>query len=102
MLGLVTIPAVAANKNPSINIPIDVQVGSTLVPAGDYNLTITGTAPDVQVTINKGNKAIVSFPAKEVQSKGLTSVSAQGSGKVPNLESIQLHEFLLVLQDAAH
>ena len=101
MLALVSTPGFAA-KNPSINIPEDVKVGSTLVPAGDYNLSITGTGPDVQVTINQGKKAVVSFSAKEVQAKGLTGISAGGSGKVPTLEAIQLHDVNLVVEDAPH
>ena len=101
VLVLASIPAFAA-RNPTINIPEDVQVGSTLVPAGDYNLSITGSGPEVQVTINQGKKAVVSFAAKEVQVKGLTSISTEGSGKAPTLESIQLHDFNLVLQDAPY
>jgi hypothetical protein len=99
MLVLVSIPAFAA-KNPSINIPESVLVGSTVVPAGDYNLSITGAGPDVQVTINQGKKALATFSAKEIQVKGSTGISAKDSGKIPVLESIQLHDFSLVLQSA--
>jgi hypothetical protein len=99
VLVLASISAFAA-KNPTIDIPEDVKVGSTLIPAGGYNLFITGTGPEVQVTINQGKKAVVSFAAKEVQVKGLTSISTEGSGKDPVLQSIQLHDFDLVLQDA--
>jgi hypothetical protein len=102
MLVLLTIPAFAAKKDPSINIPMDVQVGSTLVHAGDYTLSITGTGPDVQVTINRGSKAVASFSATEIQSKGLTGISALPSGKVPTLAGIQLHDVNLVLQSAPH
>jgi hypothetical protein len=99
VLALVSLPAFAA-KNPSINIPEDVKVGSTFVPAGNYSLTITGTGPEVQVTLNQGKKTIASFSAKEVQEKGLTGISANDSGKVPTLAGIQLHDVSLVLDDA--
>jgi hypothetical protein len=102
MLALASIPAFAAKRNPTINIPEDVEIGSTLVPAGDYSLSITGAGPEVQVTINQGKKAVASFTAKEVQAKGLTGISADSSAKVPVLESIQLHDLSLVLEDAPH
>jgi preprotein translocase subunit SecB len=102
VLATASIPAIAAKKDQSINIPMDVQVGSTLVHAGDYTLSITGTGPDVQVTINRGSKAVASFSATEVQSKGLTGISALPSGKVPTLAGIQLHDVNLVLQSAPH
>jgi hypothetical protein len=100
MLVLFTIPAFAAKKDPSINIPMDVQVGTKVVPAGDYTLSITGAGPQVQVTINHGNKAVASFSATEVQAKGLTSISALPAGKVPTLQGIQLHDMNLVVQSA--
>jgi hypothetical protein len=99
VLALVSAPAFAA-KNPSINIPEDVKVGSTFVPAGDYSLTITGAGPEVQVTLNQGKKTVASFSAKEVQEKGLTGISATDSGKVPTLEAIQLHDVSLVLENS--
>jgi hypothetical protein len=102
MLALASIPAFAAKRNPTINIPEDVEIGSTLIPAGDYSLAITGAGPEVQVTLTKDKKSVASFAAKEVQVKGLTSISADSSGKVPVLEAIQLHDLSLVLEDAPH
>ena len=102
MLALASIPAFAAKRNPTINIPEDVEIGSALVPAGDYSLSITGAGPEVQVTLVKDKKSVASFAAKEVQVKGLTSISEENSGKVPVLLSIQLHDFNLVLQDEPH
>jgi ABC-type Zn uptake system ZnuABC Zn-binding protein ZnuA len=99
VLALVSVPAFAAKKN-NISIPEDVKVGTTLVPAGDYSLTITGAGPEVQVTLTQGKKDVASFTAKEIQSKGLTGISAKDSGKVPTLEGIQLHDVSLVLEDA--
>jgi hypothetical protein len=101
-LVLVSIPAFAGKNNPSINIPEEVEIGSTLVPAGDYTLSISGAGPEVQVILNQGKKDVASFTAKEIQSKGLTSISADSSGKVPVLQSIQLHNFSLVLEGASH
>jgi len=99
VLSLVSIPAFAAKKNPSINIPEDVKIGTTTVPAGDYSLTITGTGPEVQVTLTQGKKDVANFAAKEVQTKGLTGIAASGTGKVPTLEAIQLHDMNLVLEN---
>ncbi len=99
-LVLVSTPAFAGNRNPSVNIPEQVEVGSTLIPAGNYSLSITGAGPEVQVALNQGKKTVASFTAKEIQAKGLSSISAETSGKVPVLQSIQLHDFSLVLEDA--
>jgi hypothetical protein len=100
IMALVSIPAFAA-KNPSVVFPEDVKVGSTLVPAGHYNLTITGAGSDVQVTINQGKKAVVTFTAAQTPAKGLISITSKDAGKAaPSLQSIQLHDFNLVLHNA--
>lgn len=102
MLVLVSTPAFAGKRNPTINIPEEVAIGTTLIPAGDYTLSITGAGPEVQVTLTQDKKSVVSFTAKELPVKGLTGISEDTSPKVPILESIQLHDLSLVIEGAPH
>ena len=62
-LVLFAAPAFAAGKPQSVTLSNAVQVGSTLVPAGDYKLSWTGTGPDVQATLAQNGKAVITFSA---------------------------------------
>ena len=99
MLALFAAPAFAGNNKPqTVTIPETVQVGSTQVPAGDYKLTWTGTGSDVQATLAKYNKTIVTFSAKVVAGKNLPGINTDAKSGVAVLESIQLSKLSLLLE----
>jgi hypothetical protein len=90
MLAFFTTSAFAANKPQKVTLPVAVQVGSTQLAAGDYQLTTTGTGSNVQVTLTQNNKAVVTFPATEVNEKNTPGVETYTQGNVVALESIHL------------
>ncbi|HEY2858157.1 MAG TPA: hypothetical protein VGJ21_07055 [Terracidiphilus sp.] len=51
LLSLLSIPAFAAKNEQSVTFDNTVTVGSTKLPAGQYKVSWTGTAPNVQVTL---------------------------------------------------
>jgi len=97
MLALFTAPAFASNNSQSVNIPSDVKVGSTQLLAGDYRVTWTGSGSDVQVTLAKDGKILVTAPARVVTEKSNHSgITTDSQGGVDVLRAIQLHNMSLV------
>ena len=93
-----SIPALAAKNSQSITLTDTVKVGSTQLAAGDYKVTWTGTAPNVQVTIAAKGKTSVTVPAKLVDAKnGHVALQTNTEGGVQVLQSIQLDNANLVL-----
>jgi hypothetical protein len=100
MLTLFSASAFAGKKPPTVTISHPVQVGSTLVPAGDYKITWTGSGSSVQATLSQNEKAIVTFSAKAVDGTNYPSVTTSGADGAVILESIQLAHVSLVLDKA--
>ena len=102
MLTILSAPAFASGNSQTVNVPEPMKAGSTQLAAGEYNVTWTGTGPDVQVTFAQNRKVLVTVPAKLVVAannyKGLLT-SKQGG--VETLESIQLRNLSLVLQGSS-
>jgi len=97
LLASLSIPAFAKNSQ-SITLTDSVKVGSTQLPAGNYKVTWTGTAPNVQVTIESKGKASVTVPAKLVDAKnGHVALQTDTVGGVQILNTIQLDNANLVL-----
>ena len=99
ILSALSIPSFAAKNSQTITLADATTVGSTKLPAGEYKLTWTGTAPDVQVTIeqkNAGKPATVTVPAKLVTEKHdrnqLTTSQVNGAA---TLQNVQLKDFTL-------
>jgi hypothetical protein len=95
---LLAVPALAANKPQTVNIPAAVQVGTTQLPAGDYKVTWTGSGSSAQVTLAKKGVAPVTVPAKVVEQKNVhkgVSTSTQDGKQV--LQTILLSNVNLVL-----
>jgi hypothetical protein len=94
ILSALSIPSFAAAKNSqSITLTDATTVGSTKLPAGEYKVSWTGTAPDVQVTLEqKGARkpATVTLPAKLVSEKHdrtqLTTATKEGANTLENVE----------------
>ena len=101
-LALFAAPAFASTKPQTVNIPKNVQVGSTQLPAGDYKLTMTGSGSSVQVTLTQNEKAVVTFSAKTVAGKYEPGIETMTDGGVTVLETIQLRTVSLVLENASH
>ncbi|MGP0073251.1 MAG: hypothetical protein ACLPWF_15135 [Bryobacteraceae bacterium] len=100
LLALLSIPAFAKNTQ-SITLDNSVKVGSTQLPAGDYKITWTGTAPNVQVTIAAKGKASVTVPAKLVDAKnGHVALQTNTVNGVQILQGIQLDNVSLMLTGA--
>ena len=99
LLASLSIPALASSQ--SITISDNVKVGSTLLPAGEYKVTWTGTAPNVQVTIAAKGKASVTVPAKLVDAKnGHVALQTNTVNGVQILQGIQLNNVSLTLTGA--
>ena len=104
ILALVSVPAFAAKNSQSVTLPEAVTVGSTVLPAGDYKVTWTGTGSDVQVTLiekDKFSPKPVTVAAKAVDA----TVSQNGftvdrQGNVNTLQTLQLGKTTLVFNAA--
>ena len=95
---LLAVPAFAATKSQTVQLPTAVQVGSTVLPAGDYKVTWTGTGTSAQVTLAAKGLATVTVPAKVVEQQNNhsgISTSTQGGKEV--LQTILLSNVNLVL-----
>ncbi len=102
MLTLLSVPALAAKNSQTINVSTAVKAGSAQLTPGDYNVTWTGTAPNVEVTISKNKKVIVTLPAKLVEennkNEGLNINTEAG---VEILQAIRTSKMTLVLENSA-
>lgn len=95
---LVAVPALAAKNSQTVTLPAAVQVGSTVLPAGDYKVTWTGSANSAQVTLAKKGVTPVTVPAKVVEQKNNHSgVSTSTEGGKEVLQTILLNNVSLVL-----
>jgi hypothetical protein len=99
MLVLFAVPAFAGNKTPTVDIPINVQVGSTQIPAGLYEVTWTGSGPSVQATLIQNNKTVVTFSAKLVEGKNNPGVETDTRSGAAILDAINTSKFSLTLED---
>ena len=102
MLVLFAVPAFAGNKTPTVNIPQNVQIGSTQLPAGQYELTWTGSGSNVQATLAQRGRTVVSFPATAVEGKSNQGVETHAQGGVQVLDRIQLNNVTLILGGTPH
>lgn len=96
-----SLPSFAAKNSANVTLGTSVTVGSTQVAAGDYTVSWTGTDANVQVTIAKNGKVLVTVPAKLTPAKnGSTSVSTGTENGVKVLESIMLDKLTLDFSSA--
>jgi curli biogenesis system outer membrane secretion channel CsgG len=95
---LFAVPALAAKNSQTVTIPTAVQVGSTVLPAGDYKVSWTGSGDSAQVTIAKKGVAPVTVPAKVVEQKNNHNGVSTGTqdGKAV-LQTVLLPDVKLVL-----
>jgi hypothetical protein len=99
MLTLLVAPAFAAKNSQTVNLPSAMKVGSTDVTPGDYNVTWTGSGPEVQVTLTRNRKVIVTLPAKLVeQTNKNEGLDVDTQGGVQTLQAIRLRNMSLILE----
>jgi hypothetical protein len=96
VLSSLSIPAFAAKNSQTITLASPTTVGSTKLPAGEYKLSWTGSAPDVQVTLEQKDAkhpATVTLPAKLTSEKhAFTTLTTEHNAGALNLQSIQLKD----------
>jgi hypothetical protein len=97
MLVLFAVPAFAGNKPATVVIPQNVQVGSTQLPAGQYELTWTGSGSKVQATLLQNQKTVITFSAKMVEGKNDPGVETDSQGGAAILDVIRTSKFSLIL-----
>lgn len=99
ILSSLSIPVFAAKNSQTITFSTPVTVGAAKLPAGEYKLSWTGSAPDVQVTLeqkNVGKPVTASVPAKLVAEKhGRTSLTTDSKSGANALQNVQLKDITL-------
>jgi hypothetical protein len=104
VLSSLSIPAFAAKNSQTITLANPVTVGSTKLPAGEYKLSWTGSAPDVQATLEQKDvqhPATVTLPAKLVSEKhDRTQLTTNKQGDVLTLERVQMKDSTLSFTSA--
>jgi len=80
-------PLFAATKA-TIDIPNDVSVGSTQIPAGEYKLAYQGSGPVVNVFLSQPGHAPIEFAAKVLPSRN-TEVSVTVEKKADGGRSLR-------------
>jgi hypothetical protein len=101
LLVLFAAPAFASQNSATVDLTDSTKVGSTVLSAGSYKVTWTGSGSTVQVTLVQKGKTPVTVPATVVPEKNrLSSVTTSGQGDVVILQSIQLPSVSLVLATA--
>jgi hypothetical protein len=95
---LLSVSALAASNSQTIKFADSVQVGSTVLPAGDYKVSWTGTGASAQVTLLKKGVPPVTVPATVVEQKNNhTGISTEAKGDKEVLKSIILSNVSLTL-----
>ena len=100
MLVLFAVPAFAGSRTPTVDIPMNVQVGSAQVPAGQYELTWTGSGSNVQASLVQDKKTVVTFSARMVEGKKNAGVETDRQGETSILDVINTSKFSLILDGA--
>ena len=99
MLALLVAPAFAAKNSQTVNLPSAMKVGSADLTPGDYNVTWTGSGPEVQVTMMRNNKVAVTLPAKMVEQNNKNEgLDIDSQGGVQTLQAIRLRKMSLILE----
>jgi hypothetical protein len=95
---LLSVSALAASNSQTIKFSDTVQVGSTVLPAGDYKVTWTGTGASAQVTLLKKGVPPVTVPATVVEQKNNhTGISTDSQSGKNVLKTIILNNVSLTL-----
>ena len=99
MLTLLSAPAFAGKNSETVDIHEPVKAGSAQLAAGNYDVTWTGTGPNIQVTFTsmQNHKILATVPARlVVESNKYEGLNTNTQGSVENLESIHMKNMTLV------
>jgi len=97
MLTLLSAPAFAGRNSQTVNIPEPMKAGTTQLAAGNYDVTWTGTGPNIQVTFTQNRKVLATVPAQlVVESNKNEGLNTNTQGTVETLESIRMRNMTLV------
>jgi hypothetical protein len=100
MLVLFTAPAFAGNKAQKMTVPTAVQIGSTPIRAGVYDLTWTGSGSNAQVTLAQNKKTVVTFTASAVEGKSTPGIETYNHDGVAVLTTIHMDKVTFTLVGA--
>jgi hypothetical protein len=100
LLVLFAMSSYAAKNSQTVFLPGTVQLGSTQLPTGHYNVAWTGTGTDVEVTIASKGKQPATAKAQVVNEKhGQVGVITKRINGIEFLESILFPDVKLVIRD---
>lgn len=95
---VLAVPVFAASNTQTVQLATTVHLGSTVLPAGDYKVSWTGSGPSVQVTLVNKGVVTITVPAKVVEQKNNhRGVSTSNEGGKEMLQTIYLSNVNLVL-----
>jgi hypothetical protein len=101
MLALLSVPALAGKNSQTVNVPEAMKAGSAELTPGDYNVTWTGSGSNVQVTLTRNKKVIVTLQAKLVEENNKNEGLETGTqGGVDVLEAIRMRNMTLILESS--
>jgi uncharacterized protein with FMN-binding domain len=101
MLAMVSLPAFAAKNSQTVSVPSAIKAGSAQLAPGNYEVTWTGSAPDVQVTVTQNHKVIVTLPAKlVVETNKNEGLETDSQGGVDTLHAIRMRNSTLLLESS--
>jgi hypothetical protein len=100
-LALLSVPAFASKNSQTVTVPSAMKVGSAQLAPGDYDVTWTGTGPDVQVTMTRNKKVVATLQAKLVQESTYNGVETDSQGGVDTLHAIHMKNMTLIVEDSS-
>jgi len=100
LLVLFAVPAFAGGKTQKVTIGAPVQVGSTQVAAGEYEISWTGTGSSVKVTLEKNGKTVVTFPATAAVINSMPGMETADQGGVARLQVLHLNKISFTVTSA--
>ncbi|HXC97675.1 MAG TPA: hypothetical protein VNU92_18385 [Edaphobacter sp.] len=102
VFALFSVPVFAKENSEKVTVPSPLRVGSTVVAAGDYNVTWDGAAPEVKVSFLKNKKVICTVPAKLIEQNNKDNgieTGTQGGAEV--LQRIRFAHVILEIENPA-
>lgn len=99
MLALLSIPALAGKSSQTVAVPMTVRAGSAELAPGNYDLTWTGSGSNVQITLTRNKKVIVTLPAKLIEENNrVEQLETDTKGGVDILHTIRTKNATLILE----
>jgi hypothetical protein len=101
MLALFSAPAFAGKNSQTVNVPEAMKAGSAQLTPGDYNVTWEGSGTNVQVTLTRNKKVIVTLPAKLVEETNKNEgLGTDNQGGVDVLHAIYMRNMTLLFDSS--